>query len=66
MDAEWRARLFRSAWDYAGTAFGSLVESYERFYLTSGAPNQQRALGLRSETKQVKRFLTEPVERTKS
>ena len=42
-DAERRIRLFRLAWDYAGTALASRVELYERFYLTSGARNQQRA-----------------------
>lgn len=43
MDAERRIRLFRLAWDYAGTALAGRVELYERFYLTSGARNQQRA-----------------------
>ena len=42
-DAERRIRLFRLAWDYAGTAPASRVELYEQFYLTSGARNQQRA-----------------------
>jgi 4-hydroxyphenylacetate 3-monooxygenase len=41
--AERRIRLFRLAWDFAGTALASRVELYERFYLTSGARNQQRA-----------------------
>ncbi|HEX3994310.1 MAG TPA: 4-hydroxyphenylacetate 3-hydroxylase C-terminal domain-containing protein, partial [Acetobacteraceae bacterium] len=65
VDAERRTRLFRLAWDYAGTALASRVELYERFYLTSGARNQQRAQGLakrESALALVERFLTEPVE----
>ena len=65
MDAERRIRLFRLAWDYAGTALASRVELYERFYLTSGARNQQRAHQLAkrdSAMAMVERFLTEPVE----
>lgn len=33
--AEERARLFRTAWDFAGSALGGRVELYERFYLGS-------------------------------
>ena len=33
--AEERARLFRTAWDFAGSALGSRIELYERFYLGS-------------------------------
>ena len=65
MDAERRIRLFRLAWDYAGTALASRVELYERFYLTSGARNQQRAHQLAkrdSAMAMVERFLTEPAE----
>lgn len=43
MDAERRARLFRLAWDFTGTALAGRVELYERFYLTSGPRNQMRA-----------------------
>ena len=32
-----RARLFRTAWDFAGSALGDRVELYERFYLASAA-----------------------------
>jgi aromatic ring hydroxylase len=65
MDAERRIRLFRLAWDYAGTALASRVELYERFYLTSAARNQQRAHQLANRTNAmalVERFLQEPVE----
>jgi 4-hydroxyphenylacetate 3-monooxygenase len=37
VDAQQRARLFRTAWDFAGSALGSRVELYERFYLASAA-----------------------------
>ncbi|NLT27137.1 MAG: aromatic ring hydroxylase, partial [Microbacteriaceae bacterium] len=30
-----RARVFRTAWDFAGSALGSRIELYERFYLGS-------------------------------
>jgi 4-hydroxyphenylacetate 3-monooxygenase oxygenase component len=63
--AERRIRLFRLAWDYAGTALASRVELYERFYLTSGARNQQRAQMLAdrdSARALVERFLREPAE----
>jgi aromatic ring hydroxylase len=43
IDAETRARLFRLAWDFTGSALGSRGEQYERFYLASGARNQQVA-----------------------
>ena len=63
-DAERRIRLFRLAWDYTGTALASRVELYERFYLTSGARNQQRAQALAKRDRAmalVERFLQEPV-----
>ena len=41
--AEERARIFRLAWDFAGSALASRGEQYERFYLASGARNQQMA-----------------------
>jgi len=65
MSAERRVRLFRLAWDFAGTALASRVELYERFYLTSGARNHQRAHQManrESAMKMVERFLNEPVE----
>lgn len=38
-DAAERARAFRLAWDFAGSALGSRVDLYERFYLGSAARN---------------------------
>jgi aromatic ring hydroxylase len=35
MAAEERARIMRTAWDFAGSALGSRIELYEMFYLTS-------------------------------
>ncbi|MFD1214147.1 4-hydroxyphenylacetate 3-hydroxylase N-terminal domain-containing protein [Arthrobacter sp. GCM10027362] len=40
--AEERARIFRTAWDFAGSALGSRIELYERFYL--GSVGRARAL----------------------
>jgi 4-hydroxyphenylacetate 3-monooxygenase len=37
IDARDRARLFRTAWDLAGSALGARLELYERFYLSSSA-----------------------------
>jgi 4-hydroxyphenylacetate 3-monooxygenase oxygenase component len=37
--AERRARIFRLAWDFAGSALASRNEQYERFYLASGPRN---------------------------
>ena len=34
-----RARIFRLAWDFVGSALASRNELYERFYLASGARN---------------------------
>ena len=65
ISAERRIRLFRLAWDYAGTALASRVELYERFYLTSGARNQQRAQANAKRDRAmalVERFLNEPVD----
>jgi 4-hydroxyphenylacetate 3-monooxygenase/anthranilate 3-monooxygenase (FAD)/4-hydroxyphenylacetate 3-monooxygenase len=42
MAAQDRAKLFRTAWDFVGSALGSRNELYERFYLASAA----RTLGL--------------------
>jgi len=38
--AETRTRIFRLAWDFAGSALGSRGEQYERFYLASAARNR--------------------------
>jgi aromatic ring hydroxylase len=37
MAAEERAKLFRTAWDFVGSALGSRNELYERFYLASAS-----------------------------
>ena len=37
VSAEERARIFRMAWDFAGSALGSRSELYERFYLASAS-----------------------------
>jgi aromatic ring hydroxylase len=39
MAAADRSRLFRTAWDFAGSALGSRSELYERFYLASASRN---------------------------
>ncbi len=65
VDAERRIRLFRLAWDFAGTALASRVALYERFYLTSGQRNQIRAQSNAPRARAmalVERFLTEPVD----
>ena len=36
-DASERSRLFRTAWDFAGSALGARTELYERYYLASAA-----------------------------
>jgi len=62
--AEERARVFRLAWDFSGSALAGRVELYERFYLTSGARNQQMAHMNASRERAdrlVDRFLKEPV-----
>ncbi|HEX5379574.1 MAG TPA: 4-hydroxyphenylacetate 3-hydroxylase N-terminal domain-containing protein [Phenylobacterium sp.] len=40
MSARERSKLFRTAWDFAGSALGGRVELYERFYLASAPRNQ--------------------------
>jgi aromatic ring hydroxylase len=40
-DARYRAQIFRTAWDFAGSALGARVELYERYYLTSQASNMK-------------------------
>ena len=39
MSARERAKLFRTAWDFAGSALGGRIELYERFYLASAPRN---------------------------
>jgi aromatic ring hydroxylase len=39
MPAAERAKLFRTAWDFVGSALGARSELYERFYLASAARN---------------------------
>lgn len=39
ISAEERAKTFRTAWDFAGSALGSRVELYEQYYLTSQHKN---------------------------
>jgi 4-hydroxyphenylacetate 3-monooxygenase len=39
VSAKERSRLFRTAWDFAGSALGGRVELYERFYLASAPRN---------------------------
>ena len=41
--AEERSRLFRTAWDFVGSALGGRVELYERFYLASAPRNYANA-----------------------
>jgi len=43
-----RARIFRLAWDFVGTALAGRNELYERFYLASGARNYALAHTLAS------------------
>jgi aromatic ring hydroxylase len=43
MDAEQRAALFRTAWDFVGSGLGARNLLYERFYLTSAARNRVNA-----------------------
>jgi 4-hydroxyphenylacetate 3-monooxygenase len=43
VSAEQRARIFRLAWDFAGTALASRNEQYERFYLGSASRNLMHA-----------------------
>jgi aromatic ring hydroxylase len=43
MAAERRARIFRLAWDFAGSALGSRNDQYERFYLGSAGRNLMHA-----------------------
>ena len=51
VEAEERARVFRLAWDFSGSAMGSRNEQYERFYLASGARNLQNAFRIEDTTR---------------
>jgi 4-hydroxyphenylacetate 3-monooxygenase oxygenase component len=65
VDAEQRSRLFRLAWDFAGTALASRNEQYERFYLGSVGRNltSLQTFGDRTRAKRlVDRFLNEELE----
>ncbi len=61
--AERRARVFRLAWDFTGSALGSRNEQYERFYLGSAARSLQqvdRVVDPARADALVDRFLNEP------
>ena len=63
MAAEERIRIFRLAWDFAGSALASRNEQYERFYLASSARNMSRHLAFTDRGRAdrlVDRFLKEP------
>ena len=67
VDSEQRSRLFRLAWDFAGTALGSRNEQYERFYLGSSGRNLTMAhmLADRSRANRlVDRFLLEEIDQS--
>ena len=62
MAAEERVRIFRLAWDFAGSALASRNEQYERFYLASSARNLARHLQFTDRSRAdrlVQRFLDE-------
>lgn len=62
VDADRRARIFRLAWDFAGTALASRNEEYERFHLGSAGRNlmQMHQRGDRTQAAAlVERFLEE-------
>jgi 4-hydroxyphenylacetate 3-monooxygenase oxygenase component len=61
--AEERIRIFRLAWDFAGSALASRNEQYERFYLASSPRNLARHLVFTDRSRAdrlVDRFLKEP------
>ena len=63
MPAEERIRIFRLAWDFAGSALASRNEQYERFYLASSPRNLSRHLAFTDRSRAdrlVDRFLKEP------
>jgi 4-hydroxyphenylacetate 3-monooxygenase oxygenase component len=60
--AEDRARIFRLAWDFVGSALGSRGEQYERFYLASSGRALTRAQAYASPDRArrlIDRFLKE-------
>jgi len=60
--AEERARVFRLAWDFVGSALGSRGEQYERFYLASSGRALTRAQSYASPDRArrlIDRFLKE-------
>jgi 4-hydroxyphenylacetate 3-monooxygenase len=62
VSAEDRIRVFRLAWDFAGSALASRNEQYERFYLASAARNLARHQVFTSRERAdrlVERFLRE-------
>lgn len=62
MAAEDRIRIFRLAWDFAGSALASRNEQYERFYLASSPRNLARHLQFTDRSRAdrlVQRFLDE-------
>jgi aromatic ring hydroxylase len=62
VSAQDRSRIFRTAWDFAGSALGSRVELYERYYLASRQRNltTDHMVAQQSEPwGQVKEFLRE-------
>jgi 4-hydroxyphenylacetate 3-monooxygenase len=62
MAAEERIRIFRLAWDFAGSGLASRNEQYERFYLASSARNLARHLQFADRNRAdrlVQRFLDE-------
>src|SRR5688572_18660285 len=64
MPAEERIRIFRLAWDFAGSALASRNEQYERFYLASSPRNLARHLAFTDRSRAdrlVDRFLREPL-----
>ena len=64
MPAEERIRLFRLAWDFAGSGLASRNEQYERFYLASSPRNLARHLSFTDRSRAdrlVDRFLNEPL-----
>jgi aromatic ring hydroxylase len=63
MSPEERIRIFRLAWDFAGSGLASRNEQYERFYLASSARNLARHLSFTDRSRAdrlVERFLNEP------
>jgi 4-hydroxyphenylacetate 3-monooxygenase oxygenase component len=69
VSAEARARVFRLAWDFCGSALASRNEQYERFYLASASRNLANAHIYSDHARPnrlVDRFLTEDVPELKA